>query len=99
MITRKASYRDYGLFEWEKEVLNEYCLNLDDEKEKIIRGQIRGVNPSLENELYNSIVHNQSYDEQADRDYIPIGKKDFYGYRRRAMFEIYSLIMLLGLGK
>ena len=99
MRTRDKPYSAYGLFDWEIDIVEEYCTEPDEYRERIIRESIRNANVDLEEQLYQSIVNKKSYMAQADRDYIPIGEKDFYGYRRKAIFNIYDMVRLMGLGK
>ena len=96
MRTRDKPYSAYGLFEGEKEAVEQYCSSIDPYKERIIREAIRNSSNDLEEELYQSIVHKKSYMVQAEKNYIPIGEKDFYGYRRKALRNIYDALRLYG---
>lgn len=94
MRIRDKPYSAYGLFEWERKIVEKYCTNPDQQKEKLIREAIRASSPDLEEELYQSIVHKKSYAVQSKKKYIPIGEKDFYGYRRKALSNIYDIARL-----
>jgi hypothetical protein len=96
MRVRDKPYSAYGLFEEEREAVETYCSSLDPYKERIIREAIRNSSIDLEEELYQSIVNKKSYMAQAEKNYIPIGEKDFYGYRRKAIRNIYDCLRLYG---
>lgn len=99
MRTREKSYKDYGLMKYELSVVREYCKNPGPEEQYVIRQAVRLANPDIEEELYNSLVYKQSYMAQAEKGYVPIGEKDFYGYRRKAIHKLYCIVSLLRLGK
>lgn len=99
MRTREKSYEDYGLTKYELEIVKDYCKIPGPEEQYIIRHAAMSANPDIAKEIYNSLVHKQSYAKQADRGYIPMTEKDFYGYRRKAIHELYCIIALLRLGK
>lgn len=77
----------------EKRIVETFCTNPDEHKKKMIEEKIQSVNSSIAQELYKSIVLKQSYAKQNMRNYIPIGEKDFYGYRRKAIHAIYKAIV------
>lgn len=82
--TRDKNYYAYGLSEKRVKELFEYCRENPDSV--YIKWAIRSANESLSTELYESIVSGKSYMVLADRGYIPIGEKDFYGYRRQTLY-------------
>lgn len=93
------TWKDYGMSKKEKKIVERFCTDPDKDNQVIIKAAIYSTNKSISRELYNSIVHKQSYAKQCARNYIPIGEKDFYGYRRKAIYKIYRLVTLLGLNK
>ena len=96
MRIRDTTWKDYGMSKKEKKIVERFCAN-PGAYNQIIEAAIESTNKSISKELYNSIVNKQSYAKQCARNYIPIGEKDFYGYRRKAIYKIYSLVTLLGL--
>lgn len=52
----------------------------------------RRINADIASDLYYSIVTGISYDELTKVRYIPIGKADFYGYRRKCLAQIRDII-------
>lgn len=99
MRIRDMTWKDYGMSKKEKKIVERFCTDPSAYNLVVIKAAIDSTNKSISKELYNSIVHKQSYAKQCMRNYIPIGEKDFYGYRRKAIYKIYSLVTLLGLNK
>lgn len=93
------TWKDYGMSKKEKKIVERFCTDPSAHSLVIIKAAIDSTNKSIAKELYNSIVNKQSYAKQCARNYIPIGEKDFYGYRRKAIYKIYRLVTLLGLNK
>lgn len=96
MRTVEKGYGDYGLSPDEAIKTLNYCRNWNAEKETNIRAAITCSNRDLEEQLYKSMVHGLSYEKLSKKEYIPIGEKDFYGYRRKAIYNLYCMIMLFG---
>ena len=96
---RDTTWKDYGMSKRERKIVDKFCSHANGYDLMVIKIAINSANPSIENALYKSIVHKQSYAKQSMRDYIPIGEKDFYGYRRKAICEIYKAIKKLELDK
>lgn len=93
------TWKDYGMSKKEKKIVEQFCTDPSAYNLVIIKAAIDSTNKSISKELYDSIVHKQSYAKQTARNYVPIGEKDFYGYRRKAIYKIYSMVVLLGLDK
>lgn len=99
MRTRQKSYRDYGIGEEEKKKVFQFCQNPSESDRKIIMDAIEYVNPQIAEHLYISLTERKSYQEMFKKSYIPIPEKDFYGYRRKAMWAIYDMMRLCGMVK
>lgn len=93
------TWKDYGMSKRERKIVEGFCSNASGCNLMVIKVAIDSTNKSISKELYNSIVLKQSYAKQNMRNYIPIGEKDFYGYRRKAMHAIYQAIITLGINK
>lgn len=95
MRSRYMGYSDYGLTADEVRSIKELCDNIEcgSEEDVLLRSCCHEVNPNIENALYISLKKGISYDEMSKRDYIPIYKNDFYGYRRRVMARFLSLYL------
>ena len=92
MRIRDTTWKYYGMTKRERRIVDDFCTAPSNYNKHIINGAIKSVNPIIEKEIYNSLVHKQSYAKQNARNYIPIGEKDFYGYRRKVIHEIYKKI-------
>ena len=99
MRIRDTTWKDYGMSKRERKVVEKFCTNPSAYDLMLIKTTIDFTNKSIATELYNSIVRKQSYAKQSMRNYIPIGEKDFYGYRRKAIYEIHRRMLMLGLDK
>lgn len=85
MRTREKSYQDYGMDEKEVRYIKEFCRNANTEQKQIIKYALSEIQPYIAPYVYYSLVENMSYEELCGRDYIYIGKGDFYGHRRQGM--------------
>lgn len=89
---REKKYSDYGLTEKELGEIRRFCENPTPAQRNIIMDAAVMANPYIAIELYNSLVHKQSYTTQANKKYIPFGEKDFYAYRRLAMAILFGFM-------
>jgi len=91
---RAFKYSDYGITKAEEQKVLDYCRKTPNEA--YIKAAISNANPEMVEQLYKSLVHRASH-ETMDRDGdMCIEAKSFYAYRRKAIYEIYCLITLLG---
>lgn len=89
MKTRDAKYEDYGISKERAKAVLEFCRNTTNEYErKMIYESVKYACPDIREQLYESLVSGKSYEKIQCKNYIPIGKKDFYGYRRKAMWKL-----------
>jgi hypothetical protein len=70
----------------------EYCHSASFDQIDVLSDCARESCIELEKPLVASIVNNQSYEKLNQREYIPIGKSDFYGYRRKTIYLFYNRI-------
>lgn len=94
MRTRKKKYSDYGITKREKEYIMQYCRQADSEQKEIIKAALSDMDPYIGQLVLNSLLHGLSYEEMFCRDYIYIGKGDFYGYRRKGIAAIKRWMIL-----
>lgn len=94
MRTREKSYHDYGLTEKEVRYIKEFCRNANEDEKIIIKNAISELQPYIAPFVYFSLVNNLSYEDLCAKNYIFIGKGDFYGYRRKAMSFIKRWMIL-----
>lgn len=95
MRSRCMGYDDYNLHMDDVRAIKELCKNIKagSEDELVLKGCCRVVNPNIAEQLYASLTKGLSYDEMSKREYIPIYKNDFYGYRRKAMAQFFNLCL------
>lgn len=86
------TWKDYGMSKRDRKIVEKFCDDPSAYDLMKIKVAIDSTNPSIAKELYNSIVHKQSYAKQYARKYIPIGEKDFYRYRQKAIYKIFCMI-------
>ena len=88
MRKRKMSYKDYGIDESELRYIKDFCRNANEDEKKIIKNALSELQPYIAPYVYYSLVDNVSYDIMSAKNYIYIGKGDFYGHRRQGMAAI-----------
>ena len=95
MKTRNKSYKDYGFTEGEARRLKIFCRSEEFTKddEFLLWEASDMSNPTIKKYIYDSIKKKTSYDQMSKRDYIPIGKKDFYGYQRLCLSHMRRLLI------
>lgn len=85
MLTREATYEDYGFSEDEDKRLGEFCKNLE-MRDKILLLQCAAeVYPNIVDELYCCIVIGMSYDKMNKKKFVALDRKDFYAYRKKTL--------------
>lgn len=89
MRLREKGYKHYGITEEHAREIIRACMSADKAHTELLREACIQSNPYIHKELYRSITENRSYDRFY---YIPIGRSDFYGYRRKAI-AIYEQMM------
>ena len=97
MRTREKSYSDYGITEDEVRYIKSFCQNADDEQKNIIRNALAELQPYIAPYVFYSLVDNLSYEDICAKNYLYIGKGDFYGHRRQGMAAIKRWMILYGI--
>ena len=77
----------------EKKTLN-WCNKARDYDQRLILEACQYSNNDLANVLFASLVLDIGYDYISKRYWIPIARKDFQGYRRKAIYMYYDLLRL-----
>lgn len=98
MRTRQKGYvRDYRLGKEDVEATKEFCRNACDEQELFcIQWAANEANPVIASSLILSVQKKMSY-EQLGGDYsMYCTKQDFYGYRRKFIYNINCIGRLFG---
>lgn len=97
MRTRQKTYSDYGISDAEVKYIKKFCQNANDEEKRIIKTALSELNPYIAPFIYYSLVDNLSYEDICSKNYIYIGKGDFYGHRRQGMESIKRWMILFGI--
>ena len=97
MRTREMSYSDYGITEDEVRYIKSFCQNSNTEEQHIIQTALGELNPYIAHYVFYSLVDNLSYDDICAKNYLYIGKGDFYGHRRQGMAAIKRWMILYGI--
>lgn len=97
MRKRKMSYKNYGIDEAEVRYIKDFCRNANEDEKTIIKNALSELQPYIAPYVYYSLVDNVSYDIMSAKNYIYIGKGDFYGYRRQGMAAIKRWMILYGI--
>lgn len=91
MRVRDTAWIDYQISRARVKELLQYCR--DTKNLSIVEKAIRETNPSISELLRMNLVQRLSYDKIMIKAYIPIGEKDFYGYRRKALATLNRLLL------
>ena len=97
MRKREMSYSDYGMTEDEVRYIKSFCQNSNTEEKHIIRTALCELSPYIAPYVYYSLVDNLSYEDICSKNYLYIGKGDFYGHRRQGMESIKRWMILYGI--
>lgn len=81
---RRKSYDDYGLSQQDIEFLLAYCRSKNSDK-NLIQECARYSNSGISEYLSRSVLQKRSYEHLG---YVPIGKVDFYAYRRKMLADL-----------
>ncbi|MFQ7788771.1 MAG: hypothetical protein ACLRIP_12490 [Blautia massiliensis (ex Durand et al. 2017)] len=85
MLTREATYEDYGFSEDEDKRLGEFCKNLEMWDKILLLQCAAEVYPNIVDELYCCIVIGMSYDKMNKKKFVALDRKDFYAYRKKTL--------------
>ena len=97
MRKREMSYKNYGIDEAEVRYIKDFCRNANEDEKIIIKNALSELQPYIAPYVYYSLVDNVSYDIMSAKNYIYIGKGDFYGHRRQGMAAIKRWMILYGI--
>ena len=85
MLTREATYEDYGFSEEEDKKFNEFCRKLE-MRDKILLLQCAAeVYPNVCDELYCCIVIGMSYDKMNKKNLFHLIVKISMHYRKKSL--------------
>ncbi|MGI6011744.1 MAG: hypothetical protein ACOX8H_09660 [Ruminococcus sp.] len=91
---RDTYMKDYGITEHEVELLLEYCRSADKEQQAMILNAVQITNDCIAVPLFINLTSGIGYDRISDWYFIPMQRKDFQGYRRKALKILKDLIVM-----
>lgn len=89
---RNTYMSDYSISEEETQRLVNFCRNADEEERKIIKEISESVYPDIAEQLFLNLTTGIGYDNLCKKDPIRMQRKDFQGYRRKTLKELYDFI-------
>lgn len=94
MSVREMYLSDYGITYEEGKKIIDYCRKATGYEQVLLLQSCQTVKPEIANYLFVNLTTGLGYDSICKKEYIPMQRKDFQGYRR-AVIEHYSRIMAL----
>ena len=91
MRIRDRTWSDYGITRERLRELKNYCRCAIDTS--LIEEAAGRANKSIVKELVDSLTRGLSYSKLTINGYVPIGQKDFYGYRRYTLVILHELLI------
>lgn len=91
MRTRHKRLSDYGIPGGEISGLYNLCRNLDDHEKLLLHAVVMdSCPPGIVEYIFKSLIDGSSYDQlERSGEWVPIGRDDFYGYRRKTLAAFY----------
>ncbi len=91
MRIRDRTWSDYGITRERLRKLKNYCRCAIDTS--LIEEAARRANASIEKELVTCLTQGISYSKLTIDGYVPIGRKDFYGYKKYTLAILNDLLL------
>ena len=93
MRTRYMGYNDYNMDADDVKSIRHFCESIEagSDDDSALKKCCQLANNDVAVQLYTSLVEGLSYDEIFKREYIPLGRNDFYGYRRKAIARFFQI--------
>ena len=93
MRTRYMGYNDYNMDADDVKSIRHFCESIEagSDDDSALKKCCQLVNNDIAVQLYTSLAKGLSYDEIFKREYIPLGRNDFYGYRRKAIARFFQI--------
>lgn len=89
---RDTYMKDYGISVEETQRLVNFCRNADGEDRKIIKEISEMVYPYIADQLFWNLTTGIGYDNLCKLKPIRMQRKDFQGYRRKVLKELYDFM-------
>lgn len=91
MRIRDRTWSDYGITRERLGELKNYCRSAIDTS--LIEEAAKRANASIEKELVTCLIQGISYSKLTIGGYVPIGLKDFYGYKKYTLAILNDLLL------
>ena len=89
---RDTYMSDYGISADETQRLISFCRNADEKEKDIIRRISESVYPAIGKQLFWNLTTGIGYDNLSKIEPIRMQRKDFQGYRRKTLKELYDFM-------
>ena len=96
MSIRGTFLKDYGISKELGDKIVSYCRNAHDYDQNLILQAAQKTCPEISSALFANLTLGIGYDRISQVQYIPMQRKDFQGYRRKTIEELYRLLLLHG---
>lgn len=96
LSVRETYLSDYGITHEQGKKIIDYCRKATGYEQILLLQSCQNVNPEIANFLFINLTTGLGYDNICKREYIPMQRKDFQGYRRKVIEEYNRLMTLLG---
>lgn len=91
MRIRDRTWSDYGITRERVRELKKYCRSAIDTS--LIEEAARRANKPIVKELVDGLTRGLSYSKLTIDGYVPIGQKDFYGYKKYTLSILNDLLL------
>lgn len=92
MRTREKSFKNYGMHKEQVDSVRTFCKNAFNKNSrehlKIINDALKEIDPYIVPYVKKNLLEGMSYEAICAKEYMYIGKGDFYGYCRLAIAKI-----------
>lgn len=89
---RNTYMSDYGISVEETQRLVNFCRNAGEKEREIIKRISEAVYPCIADQLFCNLTTGIGYDNLCKLKPIRMQRKDFQGYRRKVLKELYDFI-------
>ena len=96
LSVRETYLSDYGITHEQGKKIIDYCRKATGYEQVLLLQSCQNVKPEIANFLFINLTTGLGYDNICKREYIPMQRKDFQGYRRKVIKEYNRLMTLLG---
>ena len=96
MSIRNTFLKDYGISKELGDKIVSYCKNAHDYDQNLILQAAQKTCPEISSALFANLTLGIGYERISQVQNIPMQRKDFQGYRRKTIEELYRLLLLHG---